>query len=82
MIVARDGMAASRVTDGIVASGGEACGVACDVAEYAAVAAMVGETVRRFGKPDILVNNAGVIERLAPSWKPIPSLGRATSMST
>jgi 3-hydroxybutyrate dehydrogenase len=40
MVVARDGSAASRVANGIVAIGGEASGVACDVAEYAAVEAM------------------------------------------
>src|SRR4051794_28165676 len=36
--------------------------LACDVADYSAVEAAVGETVRRFGQPDILINNAGVIE--------------------
>ena len=41
VVVARDGTAPSRVADGIVASGGEALRVACDVAEYAAVEAMI-----------------------------------------
>jgi 3-oxoacyl-[acyl-carrier protein] reductase len=70
MVVARDGSAASRVADAVVASGGEAFGVSCDVAEYASVEVMVDDTIRRFGKPDILVNNAGVVEpigALAPT---------------
>jgi len=62
MLVARDGLAASRAAEAIVAGGGRASGVSCDVADYAAVEAMVDETSRRFGVPDILVNNAGVIE--------------------
>jgi 3-oxoacyl-[acyl-carrier protein] reductase len=62
MLVARDGMAASRTAAAIVASGGHACGISCDVADYAGVEAMVDETSRRFGDPDILINNAGVIE--------------------
>jgi len=62
MILARNGIAAAEVADAIEASGGQACGLSCDVADYAAVEAMVGETLRQFGSPDILVNNAGVIE--------------------
>jgi len=62
MILARDGDAAAKVADKIEDRGGQACGVACDVADYSAVEAAVGETVRRFGQPDILINNAGVIE--------------------
>ena len=62
MVVARDGLAASRAAEAVVAGGGRALGVSCDVADYAAVEAMVDDTSRRFGKPDILVNNAGVIE--------------------
>src|SRR4051794_33254288 len=62
MILARDGDAAAKIADTINDKVGQACGISCDVAEYAAVEAAVGQTVRRFGKPDILVNNAGVIE--------------------
>jgi 3-oxoacyl-[acyl-carrier protein] reductase len=65
MIAARDGMAALRAADAIAVSGGQACGVSCDVADYAAVEAMVEDTMRRFGKPDILINNAGAIEPIA-----------------
>lgn len=62
MIVARDGNAAAEVADAITASGGQACGLSCDIADYGGVEAAIDETVRRLGTPDILVNNAGVIE--------------------
>jgi len=62
MILGRDGSAAAELADAIAASGGQACGLSCDVADYGGVEAMIGETLRRFGSPDILVNNAGVIQ--------------------
>jgi NAD(P)-dependent dehydrogenase (short-subunit alcohol dehydrogenase family) len=62
VIAARDGSAASTAAAAIAAIGGHTCGLACDVADYGAVAAMLDETLRRFGIPDILVNNAGVID--------------------
>jgi NAD(P)-dependent dehydrogenase (short-subunit alcohol dehydrogenase family) len=62
MLVARDGKRASRLAEEIVASGGRAIAVACDVADYGSVRTMVDETGRRLGSIDILVNNAGVIE--------------------
>jgi NAD(P)-dependent dehydrogenase (short-subunit alcohol dehydrogenase family) len=37
----------------------------CDVSDYAAFAAVVSETVARYGRLDALVNNAGVIEPIA-----------------
>jgi 3-oxoacyl-[acyl-carrier protein] reductase len=40
-------------------AGGEAIGLPCDVADRAAVEAMVQQTVSAFGRLDILVNNAG-----------------------
>jgi len=57
-----------------LASGGEACAGPCDVADYAGVAAMVDETVRRFGKPEILVNNAGMIEPIGALVEADPAL--------
>jgi NAD(P)-dependent dehydrogenase (short-subunit alcohol dehydrogenase family) len=39
---------------------GDVIAVACDVADGAAVATMVQQTVERFGPPSILFNNAGV----------------------
>ncbi len=65
MLTARDGKLAAEVAGGIVAAGGKAASLACDVADYAAVEALVAATTQRFGRPDILINNAGVIEPIA-----------------
>jgi 3-oxoacyl-[acyl-carrier protein] reductase len=62
VLVARDGTRASQLAKEIVAAGGRATAVACDVADYGSVRTMVDETEQRLGGIDILVNNAGVIE--------------------
>jgi NAD(P)-dependent dehydrogenase (short-subunit alcohol dehydrogenase family) len=46
----------------IVAAGGKAFALECDVSDYDACQRLVHETTERVGPPDILVNNAGVIE--------------------
>jgi 3-oxoacyl-[acyl-carrier protein] reductase len=46
--------------DAITAAGGKAIGRSADVADAAAVDALVKEAVETFGKVDILVNNAGI----------------------
>ncbi len=51
--------AADAVAKDIVAAGGKAAGVACNVTEEADLAAAVAATVKQFGKLTILVNNAG-----------------------
>jgi NAD(P)-dependent dehydrogenase (short-subunit alcohol dehydrogenase family) len=65
MLVARNGRLAADVAQGITESGGLASAASCDVSDYAAVEAVVSETVGRFGRVDGLVNNAGVIEPIA-----------------
>jgi NAD(P)-dependent dehydrogenase (short-subunit alcohol dehydrogenase family) len=65
MLTARDGKLAAKVADKITAAGGKAAAHACDVADYAAMEALVAATTQRFGRPGILVNNAGVIEPIA-----------------
>ena len=45
----------------IMADGGEAFALACDVSQAADNQAMVKEVVEKYGKVDILVNNAGVV---------------------
>jgi 3-oxoacyl-[acyl-carrier protein] reductase len=62
MLVARDGKRASQIAKEIVANGGRAAALACDVADYESVRTMLHETEQRLGSVDILVNNAGVIE--------------------
>jgi len=52
--------AAEEVVKKIEGLGGEAFAFQCDVADSAAVDAMVKETIARFGAIDILVNNAGI----------------------
>jgi NAD(P)-dependent dehydrogenase (short-subunit alcohol dehydrogenase family) len=70
MIVGRNGDVVARAAEAI---GGDVAGAVCDIADYAAVAAMVEATVRRFGKPDILVNNAGVIEPIGALAESAPA---------
>ncbi|MBB4098760.1 SDR family NAD(P)-dependent oxidoreductase [Sphingomonas kyeonggiensis] len=53
--------AADAVAAEIRAAGGEAIAFAASVTDEARVAAMVAETVDRWGRIDILVNNAGIL---------------------
>ena len=54
-----DGGAASVMQDRIMADGGWACAVACDVTMPASVRGALGQTLEEFGRVDILVNGAG-----------------------
>jgi 7-alpha-hydroxysteroid dehydrogenase len=55
----RDAATASQVAQEIVAAGGKAHGVACDVTQEAALQSLVATAIEHFGKITILVNNAG-----------------------
>jgi len=61
----------------IEAAGGTSVAIRCDVTDEAAVAAMVVETLERFGRIDVLVNNAAVdfpapvVELPAKRWEVI-----------
>lgn len=55
----RDAETASQVAKEIVAAGGKAHGVACDVTQEAALQSLVATAIEHFGKITILVNNAG-----------------------
>ncbi len=55
-----EGDGARQAAADIAASGGQALGVAADVAEEDSVRDMVAASVERFGGIDILVNNAGL----------------------
>lgn len=59
MVSDRTAETAAKVADGIVAAGGRAISIACDVTSDAALEALVNATVQAFGKVTILVNNAG-----------------------
>ncbi len=54
--------AATAVAAAIEAAGGEALAHAADVADEAAVAAMTGACLERWGRLDMLVNNAGMTD--------------------
>jgi NAD(P)-dependent dehydrogenase (short-subunit alcohol dehydrogenase family) len=63
---ARDGSggsesAAQAVVDEIIAAGGEAMANSASVTDFAAVLAMVQETMDKWGRIDILINNAGIL---------------------
>ena len=55
-----NGEAATRVAAEIVDNGGEAIGVACDVADRDSVQTMAERVTAQWGRVDILVNNAGI----------------------
>jgi 3-oxoacyl-[acyl-carrier protein] reductase len=59
-VVDREADGAAVVADEITEAGGDAQSYACDVADPAAIHALVDAVVERFGGIDILVNNAGV----------------------
>ncbi len=59
---ARDRAGAERVAAAIVAAGGRAITVQCDLAQTADIEAMVAQTVTAFGPIDTVVNNAGVFD--------------------
>ncbi len=55
-----NGDAALSVASKVVADGGEALGVTCDVQDETSVEKLVEEGLGRFGQIDVLVSNAGV----------------------
>lgn len=60
----RDGQRVSEEAAKIVAEGGTAIGIACDVADEEQVAAMVERTVAEYGRLDMAFNNAGVMAKI------------------
>lgn len=54
-----DEAAARKVAEGVVARGGRALGLGCDVGRYDAVRRLVDTTMTEHGRIDVLVNNAG-----------------------
>lgn len=72
VVAARRVAEVEAVAAAIVADGGEAIGVGCDVTDDAAVDALARAAVERFGKLTIWVNNAGG----SPARKPLTELTR------
>lgn len=68
-----DGDAAQRTAADLVAGGGTAIGVRCDVASDDDIDAMVAATLDAFGGIDILVNNAGLARG---KWNEMSTLAR------
>jgi 3-oxoacyl-[acyl-carrier protein] reductase len=60
VVAARGGGGAEDVAAAIIAAGGEALGVACDVAQPADAKALAAAAETRFGGIDILCANAGI----------------------
>ena len=65
VLAARSEGAIKEIAAKIEAAGGKASAIACDVANYADVAAAVDLCKETYGSVDILVNNAGVIDPIA-----------------
>jgi NAD(P)-dependent dehydrogenase (short-subunit alcohol dehydrogenase family) len=64
LLGASDGAIFVDPADLVRALGAEVLAIACDLRDRDAIAAMVSETVERFGGLDVLVNNAGIIESM------------------
>lgn len=60
VVAARTASQVEAVADEITAAGGSALAVPCDVADPAAVAALVERAVDRFGRLDLVLANAGI----------------------
>jgi NAD(P)-dependent dehydrogenase (short-subunit alcohol dehydrogenase family) len=57
----RNERALRAATDALAEAGDRVIGVACDVADEAAAAAMVERAVAAFGRLDMAYNNAGIL---------------------
>ncbi|GBQ12906.1 SDR family oxidoreductase [Swaminathania salitolerans] len=77
-----DGDLAGEEAERIVAGGGEALALACDVADEDDVATLLGEIDARFGRLDMAFNNAGI--QVPPSDaadEPLSSFERVTAVN-
>lgn len=77
-----DGALAAREAERIVAEGGKAIGLACDVADETQAAAMVDRTIAEFGRLDMAFNNAGI--QVPPSDaadEPLQNFERVTAVN-
>lgn len=65
----------------VSAAGGEAIGVAVDVAETGDLEALRDRTLDRFGRVDIVVNNVGVLAMGAPESLPLEAWQRVIDLN-
>ncbi|MEM9437026.1 MAG: SDR family oxidoreductase [Pseudomonadota bacterium] len=65
VLAARSEAAVTTIAEEIIQAGGEAVAQGCDVADPAAVEALIARAVNEFGGLDLLVNNAGLIDPIA-----------------
>ncbi|BCL17399.1 3-oxoacyl-ACP reductase FabG [Micromonospora sagamiensis] len=76
-VVDLDAGRAGTVADEIVASGGRAVGLGCDVTDADAVTATTARVVETYGALHVLVNNAGItrdnllFKMLLPEWESV-----------
>ncbi|MEL6582341.1 MAG: SDR family oxidoreductase [Pseudomonadota bacterium] len=64
-LASRGTSATQAIAERIIASGGRAQAIACDVSDYAQVEVAVSAASAETGRLDVLVSNAGVIEPIA-----------------
>ncbi|MBR9813637.1 SDR family oxidoreductase [bacterium] len=65
VLAARNRERCAQLAEAITADGGQAIGVACDVAKFTSMDEAVQQAISHFGQLDILVNNAGLIDPIA-----------------
>ncbi len=72
---------AAGVLGDVLAYGREALFVRCDVSDEAAVRAMAGQVLGRFGRVDILVNNAGIFTQSLLADMPVADWDRVVNVN-
>jgi NAD(P)-dependent dehydrogenase (short-subunit alcohol dehydrogenase family) len=82
-VVVSDGRAdrAAAVADEIVAAGGTAIGVACDVTRSADLEGLRDAALQRFGRVDVVMNNVGVLAMGAPESLPLEAWKRVLDVN-
>lgn len=81
VIASRTERAVDQAVAKLVASGAQATGMACDVADLSQVEALAQHAIRSFGRIDIWVNNAGISAPYGPTVH-IPSQDFKNVMDT
>lgn len=71
----------AETADAVVAAGGEALALACDVRDSKAVAAAVNALADHFGGVDIVVNNAGALDLRSTAQLPLKNFERLLAIN-